>query len=399
MNPYYHAQHYDPGAFLAADSTALPPSAGALRLPEHLQWMPPGTSTIQATSNGRPARLTVHVNAETARVVQAAFEEMNRECERGVGDKPYFDLNHNDEEASAWPVAFTWGGDDPVTGGVRAKVTWSEAGKRALLGRNYRRFSPTFHLDGAGRVTGLPVNCGGLVNRAAFSKIQPVLAKADGTAAAPIAEAPEMLVMARLLEASDGIEFADAAARVAASDAAVYARYRSDLGLGPHRALDSTPQPAREIDAPFYVAAKVAGADRSLDSAEGAALVAHEAPEAYEEYRAALGLGGHRAPVTARAPETPAPDFMIAAKAIALHLRVEVEDAVIVLARENPGAYDAYRASLFNRVELMPEGGGTEPVLMAAHTVAARRNVGLGEAGAIVAREQPQLFARFRAAE
>jgi 23S rRNA (uracil1939-C5)-methyltransferase/tRNA (uracil-5-)-methyltransferase len=71
----------------------------------------------------------------------------------GREDRPFFDFNHEDREASAWPTEFYWAGDDPQSGGVRARLEWSDAGKRAVDGRTFRRFSPTFHLDASGHVT------------------------------------------------------------------------------------------------------------------------------------------------------------------------------------------------------------------------------------------------------
>jgi hypothetical protein len=65
----------------------------------------------------------------------------------GREDRPFFDFNHEDREASAWPTEFYWAGDDPQTGGVRARLEWSDAGKRAVEGRTFRRFSPTFHVQ------------------------------------------------------------------------------------------------------------------------------------------------------------------------------------------------------------------------------------------------------------
>jgi hypothetical protein len=95
----------------------------------------------------------------------------------GSDDRPFFDFNHEDREAAAWPTEFYWAGDDPKTGGVRAKVDWSGAGQSAVKDKTFRRFSPTFIPDDAGKVIGSETNMGGLVNRAAFKSIQPLFAK------------------------------------------------------------------------------------------------------------------------------------------------------------------------------------------------------------------------------
>lgn len=168
-------------ARLSADLKGSPES-GALGMPEaHLpdefQYMPPGRHELCAFQAGAPARVQVEVKEETARVLQNFLEGARRLAEYGKGDMPYLDLNHEDGAAAAWPVAFYWGGDDPHTGGIRIRVTWSRAGREAVLGRTFRRFSPVFTVDGAGNIVGSDINMGGLVNRAAFQRIQPVAAR------------------------------------------------------------------------------------------------------------------------------------------------------------------------------------------------------------------------------
>jgi hypothetical protein len=98
----------------------------------------------------------------------------------GQGDRPFFDFNHNDDEASGHPIEFRWAGGDLKTGGVRCKTDWTPDAEDAIKKKKYLRFSPQFIPDDAsGEVIGMPVNMGGLVNRAAFKSIQPVGAKAQ----------------------------------------------------------------------------------------------------------------------------------------------------------------------------------------------------------------------------
>lgn len=146
-------------------------------LPLDIQWMPPGIHNIVVSKDGKPLRQKVVVNAKTAAVIQSQLQTMRTEADAGKGDKPYFDFNHDDDAASAHPTEFYWGGDDPVTGGVRAKLEWTEPGKSAVTGRAYRRFSPSFFPNTSGEVVGVEVNMGGLVNKAAFQKIQPLFSK------------------------------------------------------------------------------------------------------------------------------------------------------------------------------------------------------------------------------
>lgn len=164
--------------FARSVSSALVFDAG--QLPTEIQWMPPGEHTITAFKNGEPTEMKIKVTAAIAERLSSALQTYNSKVAAGTEDRPYFDFNHDDAEASAHVLSFSWGGDDPVKGGVRAKVEWTEPGKQALLGRAYRRFSPTFHLSAKGEVIGAPVNMGGLVNKAAFKGIAAIWSRDGG---------------------------------------------------------------------------------------------------------------------------------------------------------------------------------------------------------------------------
>lgn len=151
-------------------------------VPREIQWMPPGDHEISATQGDKTVTRTVRVDAGSAARLQARLQELRTQAASGQEDLPYFDFNHNDAEASARVLEFRWGGSDPVKGGIRAVVEWSKPGREALAGKAYRRFSPSFYVDAEGRVTGAPVNMGGLVNRAAFKTIQPIVAGSPGDA-------------------------------------------------------------------------------------------------------------------------------------------------------------------------------------------------------------------------
>ncbi len=150
---------------------------GIAPLPSEIQWMPPGQHTIVAHKNGAPEEMTIRVTPAGAARMQLQLNGYLSALNAGSEDKPYFDFNHDDREASAHVLSFAWGGDSPRTGGIRARVQWTTAGKQALVGRAYRRFSPSFWIDAAGEIAGAPVNMGGLVNKAAFKTIMPIVAK------------------------------------------------------------------------------------------------------------------------------------------------------------------------------------------------------------------------------
>ena len=157
----------------AAFANALTEGAA---LPSDIQYMPPGRHRIRASQGGKPLSVEVAVDAQTAVTLQTFLAARLAAAAEGHDDRPFFDFNHEDREASAWPTEFYWAGDDPQGGGVRARLEWSDAGKRAVEGRTFRRFSPTFHLDASGQITGSEINMGGLVNRAAFKRIAPLFA-------------------------------------------------------------------------------------------------------------------------------------------------------------------------------------------------------------------------------
>ena len=129
--------------------------------------------------DGKPRPMTFTVGLEHAAACNAALQQLRSRAAAGTGDEPFFDFNHEDGAASGHPTELYWAGDDLKTGGIRARGAWTGSGRAALTGRDYRRFSPQWEFDEATQEpTGVELNLGGLVNRAAFRKIQ-ALAK-DG---------------------------------------------------------------------------------------------------------------------------------------------------------------------------------------------------------------------------
>jgi hypothetical protein len=178
----YHLTHkkaihaHDPEALQAA--FAIDDLLADLKAPPvEFMWMPAGVHQINASKNGKPFRARVEVVRQTADVLNATLAAFANTTKL----RPYFDFNHDDKEASAWPVAFHWR-EQPAPG-VYVQVEWSAAGAAAIAGREYRAFSPAFYLDKGkpARVTGSPVNMGGLVNNPAFKEITPIWAKEQNT--------------------------------------------------------------------------------------------------------------------------------------------------------------------------------------------------------------------------
>jgi hypothetical protein len=77
-------------------------------LPNDIQYMPPGRHRIRASQGGKPVSVEVAVNAATAAVLQTFLTGKLTAAAEGREDRPFFDFNHEDREASAWPTEFYW---------------------------------------------------------------------------------------------------------------------------------------------------------------------------------------------------------------------------------------------------------------------------------------------------
>lgn len=164
--------------------------------PAEFMFMPGGTHTVWLSRGDKPAQVTVSVTPDTAVALQARFEALKASR---APQRPYFDFEHHEEDASAWPVRFAWrNAPEP---GVYVTVEWSLAGKNAVIGKSQRAFSPVFFADAEfpnvpihakevtipegkrgsvsrpASVTGLAFCAGSLTNEPAFRKILPLWAK------------------------------------------------------------------------------------------------------------------------------------------------------------------------------------------------------------------------------
>lgn len=165
MTPPLASPTAEPHLVLARLAVPLALEAGQVGL---VMWMPGGVHDLQATRGGKPAKVRVRVDPSVA---AAAQQSLLRHAARG--QRAFFDFDHENRAASAWPTEFLW--QDAPKPGVYARVEWSAPGKEAIQGRAYRAFSPTFFVDDSdpARVTGAPINMGGLVNDPAFKDMSP----------------------------------------------------------------------------------------------------------------------------------------------------------------------------------------------------------------------------------
>lgn len=151
-------------------------------------FLPAGLHSITPISGGigKPIKVLVDANAAVE------VERQRNEITARTGKRPYFDFNHEDGPASFWPQSFFW----RPTEGVVAKGEWTTSGKNSVEGKDFRSFSPVFHVDDKHkdpsrvvcRETARP-NMGGLVNDPAFSNL-PLWAKNAGIEAGTPLEHP-----------------------------------------------------------------------------------------------------------------------------------------------------------------------------------------------------------------
>jgi hypothetical protein len=126
--------------------------------PSEIVYLPRGRQTIRPLVSGVPQEITVQVDEDSAQVLQEALAKRSR--------RAYGGFNHKPGEAAFYPKAFRW----DAARGVVLEVDWSDAGKRAVAGKNYFGFSPTFLMDKDERIAGLPETgeIGSLTNTPAF---------------------------------------------------------------------------------------------------------------------------------------------------------------------------------------------------------------------------------------
>ena len=137
-------------------------------------FLPIGLHAITPVAGGIGRPIKVNVGPESAIAIERQHKAL-----MAKGKRPYFDFNHEDGPASFWPETFVWRGGE----GVIAKGEWSRRGKSAVEGKDFRAFSPVFHVDNK-RADSAQVVCkenadpnmGGLVNNPAFKDL-PLWAK------------------------------------------------------------------------------------------------------------------------------------------------------------------------------------------------------------------------------
>lgn len=343
-------------------------------LPDSIQLFPPGRHTIVASAEGKPIDLELTIGPEVADVFQADLVRMLAKAAEGKGPRPFFDINHEDREASGWPLQVFWAGSDPKDGGVRAKLDWSAPGEEAIKGKAFRQFSPNFLLDKSKRkIVGTTTNMGGLVNRPAFKEIEPLFAK-DGT------NQNESTAMKKLLSilAKHGIpvtaecgddDAADKADKFLTASAACSTKLSAAEGrataaegeLVTVKAKLAEHESTREKYAVVIVQAKGVGESRiaAKDEAtqkrwvkliaadpENASLLESLAPqgEGLDKRIAVKGKDGKDAKSGDKPQGIDAHPLMVKAKEIATAEKISTDAALVKAADAHPDLYESYRA-------------------------------------------------------
>jgi phage I-like protein len=138
---------------------------------ESIVYLPKGEWEITPMVNGKAESVRINVDADSATILQESLASRQNETVR-----PHAGFDHRPGPASFLPKQFKWDNEK----GVILEVDWTESGSKAIKGRDYSYFSPTFLLRDK-KVVGLPKDgeIGSLTNNPAFRKIQRIAASAD----------------------------------------------------------------------------------------------------------------------------------------------------------------------------------------------------------------------------
>lgn len=143
--------------------------------PKSIVYIPEGIHTIRPTVGGSPETITVKMEPEQGEKVAAAFQgKLDSMLTQNV--RPFLDFDHKEGPASGLPKRFHY----EKGKGLMLEVEWTGKGRKAIEGKDYSYFSPTFYKGDDGVPSGIPERgpLGSLVNSPAFRDI-PRIAAAD----------------------------------------------------------------------------------------------------------------------------------------------------------------------------------------------------------------------------
>jgi hypothetical protein len=211
--------------------------------PREVVFLPEGAHKIHAATNGKAKHSTVRVSAGRGPAIAARLQQ-DLARRQSANVRPWLDFEHKGGAAAALPKAFRY---EPGRG-VVLEVEWTDAGRRAIEGKDYSYFSPVFFLGDDGEPDGLPEKgaIGALVNEPAFREI-PRIAASDVSHG--------FIERARsLVAAGDVPEIHAACAEVFAADASAYSQYLRGLRTGQTFELIEAEEPFEEADGELVAA-------------------------------------------------------------------------------------------------------------------------------------------------
>jgi hypothetical protein len=143
--------------------------------PDHIQFLPPGLVTGQVGGKDGPRNFSASVDESLCDKL-ARQVRFHRQCAalRG-GLLPRITFDHDDRRMAGEVMELFWGGDSAHDGGIRARIRWTDEGRRAVEAREWTRFSPCFMEDANQRLVGVSSYLGSLTNRPGILAIAPIL--------------------------------------------------------------------------------------------------------------------------------------------------------------------------------------------------------------------------------
>jgi len=190
--------------------SALGNPLDASAIPDEIVYIPEGKHRITPKVDGKAQTIFVKVTPENGATVAASLQS---DLEKRMADnvRPIIDFDHsNTGPAAALPTAFRY----EAGKGIMCALDWTDSGRRAVEGRDFSYFSPTFLIGDDGTPAGLPERgpLGALVNNPAFREI-PRIAAADASADI---EHQDPTPMSKLVFAALGIDPAHSDAETSA---------------------------------------------------------------------------------------------------------------------------------------------------------------------------------------
>src|SRR5260221_11124527 len=139
-------------------------------IPGLIMFMPAGQEKILPLVNGAPAAAEIELSIDSG-VLDPLQRDLDERLTKNV--RPIGDFDHKPGPAAFLPKRFEWREGE----GLFLEVDWTASGEKAIRGRDYSYFSPSFKM-GDGKIVGLPEKgaIGALNNSPAFREIRRIAA-------------------------------------------------------------------------------------------------------------------------------------------------------------------------------------------------------------------------------